>query len=283
MSQAYDAAPMATLVFLHPARPGLHADPTGEELAAITAHAAYMAQLVRDGVVSLAGPCEDGSLGIVVFPQLDVEQATEHMRGDPCVTAGVMSFEARPLRLTFAGTGTRRDWLGFTQAVHVHASQAAVWRLISTCEGLERWFLTRAEAFTSDGRPWPRDRVLEPEQKLRLVWKTPGECDARGACVPTEVKEDDVVLAVEAPQRLRISWYQDRGWVDIRLLPRRDGRLTVELQQRMHHTRDFPFLERVYVGCRQGWTFFLANLKSVAEGGADLREQAPDRNDLINC
>ena len=27
-----------------------------------------------------------------------------------------------------------------------------------------------------------------------------------------------------------------------------------------------------HLGCRTGWTFFLVNLKSVAEGGPDLRE-----------
>lgn len=265
---------MAALALLRPVRPAFHLDPTPDELAALTAHFGRTQAAVREGRVVLAGPCEDGSLGVVVFPKDDAPTAEAWMQDDPCVAAGVMTVEVRPFRLSLFGTGTGRDWTGFTQAIHIRASQTSLWRMLATCQGMERWFLAKAEAWTADGRAWPSDRELEAGLRFRFSWQ--GLADA------PLITEDDTVLAVEPGQRLRMGWYQDKGWVDVRLMPLPDGRVTVELEQRMAPTADFAFLEGAYVGCKEGWSFFLSNLKSVAEGGADLRERAPDRKGLVN-
>jgi hypothetical protein len=37
-----------------------------------------------------------------------------------------------------------------------------------------------------------------------------------------------------------------------------------------------------FLDCRDGWTFYLTNLKCVIEGGPDLREKDPDM-ELVNC
>ncbi|MCH7945318.1 MAG: SRPBCC domain-containing protein, partial [Armatimonadetes bacterium] len=36
------------------------------------------------------------------------------------------------------------------------------------------------------------------------------------------------------------------------------------------------------VDCKLGWSFFLTNLKSVYEGGLDLRETDPERVPVVN-
>jgi uncharacterized protein YciI/uncharacterized protein YndB with AHSA1/START domain len=280
---------MAAIAFLTPTRAGFHLDPTADELMALGAHFEMLQRLVREGRVSLAGPCEDGSAGVVVFPRDDAAAARAAMDADPCVRAGVMTCEVRPFRVSVFGTGTGRDWTGFTQAVHVRADRAALWRMIATCRGLEAWFLARAEARTADGRAWPADRALEAGARVRLVWPAVGEpggerAHASGVAAPAEVAEEDTVLAVESAQRVRLGWYEDKGWVDIRLQPHPvDGRVTVELEQRMPQAAGFALLEDVYCGCKPGWAFFLTNLKCVAEGGPDLRERAPDRRDLVNA
>lgn len=37
-----------------------------------------------------------------------------------------------------------------------------------------------------------------------------------------------------------------------------------------------------YVGCGEGWTFYLTNLKSILEGGLDLRNKDEKLRNLIN-
>jgi uncharacterized protein YndB with AHSA1/START domain/uncharacterized protein YciI len=273
---------MAAIAFLRPTRANFHLSPTDDETEALARHFAYLQGLVSAGKVVLAGPATDGSLGLVVFPHASEAEERELASEDPSVLAGVMAAEVKPFRMSLFGTGSGRDWLGFTQAIHVRADAASAWRMLSTCDGLERWFLARADAWTQDGREWPRDRALEQGARLRLTWAGAGECDERGRCTPVEVSEDDDVLRTEAPQRIRIGWYENRGWVEFRLMPRPDGRVTVELEQRMHASSDFAFLEGAHVGCREGWAFYLANLKCVLEQGIDLRERTPDRKRLVN-
>lgn len=273
---------MATLALLTPTRPGFHRDPSVEELQALGEHFSYLKGLAAAGRVVLAGPAEDGSLGLVVFPRDDTAAAQELMAKDPCVVGGVMRCEVRPFRMALFGTGSTRDWLGFTQAIHIRAGVPAVWRAIATCEGMEQWFLRRCEAFTADGRAWPRDRAFEGAARIRMTWICAGQPDGSGVVRADDLAEEDSIETCEPPQRLRLGWYEDKGWVEFRVIARTDGRTTLELEQRMHPHGDFAFLEGVYVGCQQGWTFYLANLKSVLEHGKDLREEAPDRKGLVN-
>ena len=37
-----------------------------------------------------------------------------------------------------------------------------------------------------------------------------------------------------------------------------------------------------HIGCREGWVFYLANLKSIQEGGIDLRNKNPGIKKVIN-
>ena len=39
---------------------------------------------------------------------------------------------------------------------------------------------------------------------------------------------------------------------------------------------------RLYIGCGEGWTFYLANLKSMLEGGIDLRNKNDKIKGVIN-
>ena len=38
-----------------------------------------------------------------------------------------------------------------------------------------------------------------------------------------------------------------------------------------------------HLGCMEGWTFYLANLKSILEGGIDLRNKNVNLTKVINA
>ena len=274
---------MAAIAFLRPVRPNFHRDPSIDELGALGKHLAFLQGLVSAGHVVLAGPSEDGALGVVVFPHDSATQAEERMREDPAVAAGVFTCEVQAWRVSLFGTGSTRDWFGFTQVIHIRTDAVNAWRMLATCDGLERWFLGKADAWTHDGRQWPREVSLEHGAKLRMTWMCVGACDERGTFSTEEQSEDNDVLRTEAPQRIRLGWYSGKGWVEFRVSPHlADGRVTIELEQRMHPSSDFRQLEQAYIGCREGWAFYLTNLKSVLEYGTDLRERTPDRKGIIN-
>ena len=68
--------------------------------------------------------------------------------------------------------------------------------------------------------------------------------------------------------------------VDVKLQPYKDQTL-VELTQQNIPTDDNS--KREYrLGCHDGWSFFLVNLKSVYEGGLDLRNMDGELKSVVN-
>ncbi len=61
---------------------------------------------------------------------------------------------------------------------------------------------------------------------------------------------------------------------------REEGESIVELVQ-----NETPVEEKAkqdwHIGCKTGWTFYLANLKSLLEGGIDLRNKNEKIQDLL--
>ena len=274
---------MPTIALLTPTRPGFHEAPTADETASIAAHFAYLARLAAEGRVLTAGPCEDGSLGIVVFPKADEATALELMQADPAVVAGVFRLEVKPWRMSLLGHGTGRDWTGFVQAVHVRTTPAEAWAMFASPAGIVRWF-TSGAATTRGGRPIDDDQTFEIGDRIRFVWVVPAPESQRTAATPTvEMPEVDEVLAFEPGRRLRHGWYEGKGWMEYRVLPSGEqDRVTIEFEQRMDPANEFPLLESAYIGCREGWAFYITNLKAVLEYGVDLREKRPDRGSLVN-
>ena len=98
---------MAAIAFLRPVRPNFHRDPTLDELGALGQHLAFLQGLVSAGHVVMAGPSEDGALGVVVFPHDSAAQAEERMREDPAVAAAVFTCEVQAWRWLPAAASVR--------------------------------------------------------------------------------------------------------------------------------------------------------------------------------
>ena len=78
---------------------------TLEEEARLGEHFDYLRRALDDGKLILAGPCEDGDFGVVVFRAATPEAASEFMQNDPAVRHGLMSAELHPFRVSLLGTG----------------------------------------------------------------------------------------------------------------------------------------------------------------------------------
>lgn len=268
---------MPAIALLTATRPGFHDAPTDAEADALAAHLEFLRRLVADGRVLTAGPCEDGSLGVVVFPTLEANDAKALMTEDPAVVAGVLRVEVKSWRMSLLGHGTGRDWTRFVQRTRVKASTESVWRRLATPGGIASWF-TSSAATTRGERRLADDETLQPGDRIRFVWRMPAPGDESAPDGsperPTiEMPEVDEVLEVESRRRLRHAWYEGKGWVEYRIRSEpSDGRTTIELEQWMDPANDIGLLEEVYVGCREGWGFYLTNLKAVLDHGVDLRD-----------
>lgn len=85
---------------VRPLRPDMPNAMTEAEERIVGEHFEYLKSALTEGTLLLAGPCEDGEFGIVIFQAESPEAAEEFMAGDPAVKQGVMSAELRAFRVS---------------------------------------------------------------------------------------------------------------------------------------------------------------------------------------
>jgi uncharacterized protein YndB with AHSA1/START domain len=126
-----------------------------------------------------------------------------------------------------------------------------------------KWFVNQCEFF-QNGLATPDAR---PGGSYKWTW------------LDGSVDESNI-LEVE-PTRIVYGWYHNQGQIEVTATPDSDGTL-LELTQSMSSKMEPQEILKAQYGCRIGWTFFLTNLKSIIEGGIDLREHNPNRSDVVN-
>ncbi len=96
------------LYFIHPPREDFVATITEDEAAIMGgAHSAYLAKLLADGTLILAGPTwgQPSNDGVSIFEAEaeaeDEAAAAAIMNADPAITSGLMSGELREMRVSY--------------------------------------------------------------------------------------------------------------------------------------------------------------------------------------
>lgn len=93
------------IYFVTPVRETFLDDATSEELEVVEHHFEYLKDLLAKGQVILAGRCQDGPNGIVVFEAESDAAARELMENDPAVKACVFTAELHPYRVALLRGG----------------------------------------------------------------------------------------------------------------------------------------------------------------------------------
>jgi len=162
------------------------------------------------------------------------------------------------------------NWSEFTVRIPVAASVQTLYEAWATRRGIESWFLRTAEYRRPDGARRLADQKVK-EGDL-YTWRWHGW--------PDEVAELGRILDCNGTDYFRFS-FGDAGICAV-TIKEASGAAIVELVQ-----SDIPTDEEGkhhwHLGCKTGWTFYLANLKSVIEGGIDLRNKDVALKDVVNC
>ena len=160
-----------------------------------------------------------------------------------------------------------RDWSTFTRRITVGATVQQAYDAWAVASQIERWFLRTAEYTEFDGTP--RDRDLGAEADDFYLWRWHGFSD--------EVSESGIVTVANGKDTFAFTFTQNcLVTVNIK---QESGETIVELTQ--SHIPDDPD-RGIYVDCSFGWAFYLANLKSILEGGIDLRNKNADIKNVVN-
>ena len=161
------------------------------------------------------------------------------------------------------------DWSQFTTRVPVNASIEKLYDAWSTRHGIEHWFLRMSEYRDPDLALREDDEPVMPGDTY--AWRWHGW--------PDEVEERGTILDCNGKDYFKFT-FGDAGVCTV-TIKKENGQTIVELVQ-----TDIPTDEKGmhywHMGCKSGWTFYLANLKSLMEGGIDLRNKNETLKNVIN-
>jgi len=160
------------------------------------------------------------------------------------------------------------DWSRFVKRVSIRSDVKTLYHACATQEGLEKWFLRKAEFYRSGKLKLSSELVQQGDE---YEWYWHGWTD--------ETVEKGVILAANGTDKLKFT-FGKAGDVVIIIKPEQ-GELLVELTQENIPLDDYS-RQYFHLGCSAGWTFYLANLKSVLEGGVDLRNKNVALHNMVN-
>lgn len=160
-----------------------------------------------------------------------------------------------------------RDWTTFTRRITIDHPIKAIYEAWAIPSQLERWFVRSAEYVGFDGRAKGRDREVDAGDGY--LWRWYGFLD--------DVSENGAVVEANGLDRFAFT-FTSECLVSISVIEEK-GEILVELtQSRIPNEPD----HNIYVDCSYGWAFYLGNLKSVLEGGIDLRNRNVEIHNVVN-
>ena len=159
-------------------------------------------------------------------------------------------------------------WEKFTKRITINTDVQTVYNALCTRAGIESWFLREA-IFSRSGTVLYHDDEIKENDIYRWRWHGHGD----------DITEHGKILAANGKDMLQFT-FTGNCTVTVNIY-KEDNETIAELTQENIPADDDPETN-LYVGCGEGWTFYLANLKSVLEGGLDLRNKNINLKRVVN-
>lgn len=160
------------------------------------------------------------------------------------------------------------DFSQFKLRVTVKSGIEDIYRAWTTTAGLDAWFLGKTTFTAPDGRERGYDEPAQPGDAYALCFaRKPDEVALRGKVL--KANGQDVYSFSFADYPVTITIYSEHNDTIVELF---ESHLPTETET----------LKKNYMSHSKGWVFYLLNLKSVLEGGLDLRNRNRDIVNVIN-
>jgi uncharacterized protein YndB with AHSA1/START domain len=166
-----------------------------------------------------------------------------------------------------------QDWTSFTKSITVKTTPEKLYEAFATRSGMESWFLRSCIYKKADGTPLLPAQFAEAGDKYTWLWFGYGD----------DTVENGDVLQANGTNVFGFT-FNTNGKNDMKVkvdFEEEKGDMRVNL-----HQYNIPEGDEskawYFVGCGEGWTFYLANLKSILEGGIDLRNKNEEIKKVVN-
>jgi len=159
------------------------------------------------------------------------------------------------------------DWTKFTLKVAVKAKPEDIYNAWTTAGEIEKWFLTDAEFSDENGLKLSKMQNTLKGDSYKWVWYLYDDV------------EYGTITAANGRDFLQFT-FAGNCLVEVNLKTEFEYTV-VELTQKNIPTDDVS-KRNIRLGCHNGWSFYLINLKSVYEGGLDLRNKDNRFKPMLN-
>lgn len=161
------------------------------------------------------------------------------------------------------------DWSRFSVRINVKARRSDLYDAWSTRAGMEYWFLRSCEFVDRKGYILDQEEPATEGCQYTFLWYG----------YPDEVIERGEILEANGQDLFRFR-FGKAGICTVRLLMAGDEQIVELVQDQIPEDERSKFL--YHIGCKTGWTFYLTNLKSMYEGGIDLRNRDCNLQVMLN-
>lgn len=162
------------------------------------------------------------------------------------------------------------DWSKFKLRVNLSADPKEAYTCWVTSAGLERWFLRSAKFTDAEGNLRGPNEPIQEGDTYEWLWHGyPDSVKEQGRVIKANGKDQFVfTFSLESP--VTISVYREADETIVQLV---ESDLPIDEETVFKH----------FIGDSKGWIFYLINLKSVLEGGLDLRNRKEELVDVITA
>ena len=161
------------------------------------------------------------------------------------------------------------EWSRFILRTPINASRSAIFNAWTSQSGLESWFLRSSPFTDKNGRQKTADEKVSQGDQYRWRWHG----------YPDEVEEKGTILQMKDEEIFQFS-FGKAGNVQITIQEVAGHNLLILEQTEIPEDENSKF--NYHIGCSRGWLFYLTNLKSLLEGGIDLRNRSVELGEVIN-
>lgn len=162
------------------------------------------------------------------------------------------------------------DFSKFRLRVNINSTIETVYKAWATRKGLESWFLRKALFKDSSGKPISDHDFINSDATYEWYWFGYSDEVVEKGTVLKANKRNEFSFTFSLGCPVRISIFEEKDEVICELV---ESDLPTDEENLVRH----------YVGDSRGWIFYLTNLKSVLEGGLDLRNKREDIKDVITA
>ena len=159
------------------------------------------------------------------------------------------------------------DWTSFSTSIGVKAEMATIYDAWTKSQEIQKWFLKTCQYFHPDGNALDGNQNVHDGCIYEWTWYLYDEIE-KGQII--EANGQDLFQFI----------FAGVCTVEVKLKKIDDHTLVTLTQHAIPTDEASKF--NIRIGCLQGWTFYLANLKSFYETGYDLRNKIPELKGINN-